>query len=86
MTNIFHPNKIMPWILASRPKTLSAAFTPIFVATAVAISVLRSTEFKVTWTYSLFALLASIFIQIWTKKSYAKRTSKFKTSYAWWVY
>lgn len=59
-------NKIIPWILASRPKTLSAAFTPIFVATAVAYSVLRPTENKVTWAYSIFALLASIFIQIGT--------------------
>jgi 1,4-dihydroxy-2-naphthoate polyprenyltransferase len=59
-------NKMMPWILASRPKTLAAAFTPIFVATAVAISELRPSGETVTWSYSLFALFAAIFIQIGT--------------------
>jgi 1,4-dihydroxy-2-naphthoate polyprenyltransferase len=59
-------NKIKPWILASRPKTLAAAFTPIFVATALAISVLRPSGEKVTWFYSLFALFSSVFIQIGT--------------------
>lgn len=58
--------KVMPWILATRPKTLAAAFTPIFVATAVSISILRPSGEKVTWVYSLCALLTSIFIQIGT--------------------
>ncbi len=58
--------KIMPWILASRPKTLTAGSTPIFVATTIAISILRSSGEKVTWSFSLFALIASIFIQIGT--------------------
>ena len=59
-------NKVMPWVLASRPKTLAAAFTPIFVATAVAISMLRPTGEKVIWAFSLYALIAAIFIQIGT--------------------
>ncbi len=58
--------KIMPWILASRPKTLTAGSTPIFVATTIAIAILRNSGEKVTWSYSIFALIASIFIQIGT--------------------
>lgn len=59
-------NKIVPWILASRPKTLSAAFTPIFVATAIAVAQLRPSGEKVTWAFSLLAFFVSIFIQIGT--------------------
>lgn len=58
--------QIMPWILAIRPKTLSAAFSPIFVATAISASVLHSSGNKVVWLYSLCALLAAVFIQIGT--------------------
>ncbi|WP_233231243.1 1,4-dihydroxy-2-naphthoate polyprenyltransferase [Silvanigrella aquatica] len=59
-------NKIIPWFLASRPKTLTAAFTPIFVGTAVAMVALKPSGEKVNWNLSLLALLASIFIQIGT--------------------
>ena len=65
-TSLKNRNKIFSWVLASRPKTLSAAFTPIFVATTLAISELRPTEYKVTWIFSAFALFAAIFIQIGT--------------------
>jgi 1,4-dihydroxy-2-naphthoate octaprenyltransferase len=65
ITNL-NNNKILPWILAARPKTLAAAFTPIFVATALSIAVLRDFGGKISWTFSISAFFASIFIQIGT--------------------
>lgn len=59
-------NKILPWILASRPKTLTAAFVPVFVATAIAFETMRLSNSKVTWFYSFIAVLSAVFIQIGT--------------------
>jgi 1,4-dihydroxy-2-naphthoate octaprenyltransferase len=65
ITNL-NNNKILPWILATRPKTLTAAFTPIFVATALSFAMLREFGGKISWTFSISAFFASIFIQIGT--------------------
>jgi len=46
------------WILATRPKTLTAAFVPIMVGTLLAP--------VVNWSIAIFALLAAFFIQIAT--------------------
>lgn len=54
-------NQLSPWILASRPKTLSAAIAPVIVGTAVAIS---ERSFHAGAAFA--ALLAAIFIQIGT--------------------
>jgi 1,4-dihydroxy-2-naphthoate octaprenyltransferase len=51
-----------PWILALRPKTLTAAFVPILVATAL----VHASGIPVKWWVSGFALSASFFIQIAT--------------------
>ncbi|NGX42605.1 MAG: 1,4-dihydroxy-2-naphthoate octaprenyltransferase [Chlamydiae bacterium] len=50
------------WLLAARPKTLTAALVPIVVATLLA----RADTGIVTWKISIYALLASFFIQIGT--------------------
>ncbi len=49
-----------PWLLAARPKTLAAAVTPVLVGTALAFQV------TMHWPPFVFALLASVFIQIGT--------------------
>lgn len=51
-----------PWIMALRPKTLTAAIVPILVAT----SLVFATRQTVLWWVSICALLSSIFIQIGT--------------------
>lgn len=53
---------IIPWLMASRPKTLTAAFVPVFVGTMLA----RNDGATINWEISLYALLASIFVQIGT--------------------
>src|SRR5688572_14703541 len=50
------------WILATRPKTLTAAIVPIAVGTALA----KAIHGKVQIELSLFAFLSSLFIQIGT--------------------
>ncbi|CAN5529794.1 1,4-dihydroxy-2-naphthoate polyprenyltransferase [soil metagenome] len=50
------------WILALRPKTLTAALVPIVVATAL----VKADGFVVQWWISITALFASFFIQIAT--------------------
>lgn len=50
------------WLLASRPKTLTAAFVPIFLATMLAIN----NGVNVHWELSFYALLAAIFVQLGT--------------------
>lgn len=50
------------WVLAARPKTLTAALVPILVASSLA-----QVQFQQSlWWISILALLASIFIQIGT--------------------
>lgn len=51
-----------PWLLATRPKTLTAAFVPVLVGTALAFSERGS----VSWGISVIALLSAVFIQIGT--------------------
>ncbi|MEY4616773.1 MAG: hypothetical protein RJB66_1733 [Pseudomonadota bacterium] len=50
------------WLLAFRPKTLTAAVVPIFVGTTLVVAL----GYPLKWWISLFALLASLFIQIGT--------------------
>src|SRR5204863_6563977 len=49
---------VKAWILAARPKTLSASIVPVLVGTALA--------HHVHWPTFLFALVGAIFIQIGT--------------------
>ncbi|HVS31061.1 MAG TPA: 1,4-dihydroxy-2-naphthoate polyprenyltransferase [Thermoanaerobaculia bacterium] len=53
---------IRAWLLASRPKTLAAAVSPVMIGTAL---VLRD-ELPVDWRLAACALLGAIFIQIGT--------------------
>ncbi len=53
---------LTPWVLASRPKTLSAAFVPVFIATMLA----KNDTGTFDWEISLYALLAAIFVQMGT--------------------
>ncbi|MGQ9644212.1 MAG: 1,4-dihydroxy-2-naphthoate polyprenyltransferase [Ignavibacterium sp.] len=54
-------NKIQLWILASRPKTLPAAFVPVLVGSSLAYN-----QGKFYPLYSLIALICSLLIQIGT--------------------
>ena len=51
-----------PWLLALRPKTLSAAFVPIVVATAL----VRAEGYEIQWWISLTAMATAFLIQIAT--------------------
>ncbi len=53
---------IQPWILAARPKTLTAAFVPVYIATMLA----WDNGAVINWSLSVYALLAAIFVQIGT--------------------
>ena len=55
-------NNWLSWLLASRPKTLTAAFVPICVATLLA----KAQAGAVNWEISLYALLVAVFLQIGT--------------------
>src|SRR5689334_13799020 len=50
------------WLMASRPKTLTAALIPIIVGTALAYAF----HGAIRWDLSLLALLSALFIQIGT--------------------
>lgn len=50
------------WILAARPKTLSASLAPILVGTSLSMTLVSSID----WSLPFFALIASLFIQIAT--------------------
>lgn len=54
-------NKLNSWLIASRPRTLLAAFVPVMVGSAVAFN-----EGKLTIIFSLAALMCSILIQVAT--------------------
>lgn len=51
------------WLLAARPKTLSAAVAPVIVGTALAA---RDRHGEVAWLYAVLALLGGLLIQIAT--------------------
>lgn len=51
-----------PWLLALRPKTLTAAIVPVMVATAL----VKADGIEVLWWVSICAVLSAIFIQIGT--------------------
>jgi 1,4-dihydroxy-2-naphthoate octaprenyltransferase len=53
---------LRPWLLALRPKTLTAAVIPVLVATGLA-EALRG---QVLWWVTLFAILSALMIQIAT--------------------
>src|SRR3954469_7533087 len=50
------------WLLALRPKTLTAAWVPVMVATAL----VAAEGFQIHWWISICALLSALFIQIGT--------------------
>lgn len=50
------------WLMAARPKTLTAAFAPVLVATALA----KGQGFAVDWLLSIYALASSLCIQVAT--------------------
>ena len=54
--------QITPWVLASRPKTLTAGFIPVLAATALALA----DRGNVDWLLVICALFTSFFIQIGT--------------------
>ena len=54
-------SRLVPWLLAARPKTLSAAAVPVLAGTA-----LVPHGQPIRWDLFLFALLGSFFIQIGT--------------------
>ena len=54
------PVSIGTWLEAARPKTLTAALSPILVGTALA----RAVGFAPKWQLSVLALLSTLFIQI----------------------
>lgn len=53
---------VRPWLMALRPKTLTAAVVPVLVATAL----VQAEGYSVLWWVSICALLSSICIQIGT--------------------
>lgn len=53
---------IKAWLLAARPKTLSASIAPVLVGTGLAFQV----KHRVPWIYAVFALFSALFIQIAT--------------------
>lgn len=59
MTKIF---QFKPWLLAVRPKTLTASLIPVLVATMLALA----ERGYINWTLSICALLTAFFIQVGT--------------------
>lgn len=51
-----------PWIIATRPKTLSAAVVPVLIGTGLAIR----DGHRIHWLYFACALVGAVFIQIAT--------------------
>jgi 1,4-dihydroxy-2-naphthoate polyprenyltransferase len=54
--------RLMPWLMALRPKTLSAAIVPVLVGTAL----VRYEGGEIIWWVSICALLSALLIQIGT--------------------
>lgn len=54
--------KTSPWVLAARPKTLSAAVAPVIVGTALALR----DRGEILWLYAALALAGAVLIQIAT--------------------
>lgn len=59
---VIKKNSIKGWLLAARPKTLVTAVAPIVAATGLAYF----NHYPIRWDLSVFALIASLFIQIAT--------------------
>ena len=57
-----NPFQLKLWLLAARPKTLTASFVPVLVATMLALA----DKGYINWILSLCALLTAFFIQIGT--------------------
>ena len=57
---------VYPWLLAARPKTLSAAVTPILISTILSYHYSLNGNYKNIIFLSLLALFSAIFIQIGT--------------------
>jgi len=53
---------IRAWVLAARPKTLSAAIVPVMMAAALAVR----ERAEMPWRYAVLALIGAVFIQIAT--------------------
>jgi 1,4-dihydroxy-2-naphthoate octaprenyltransferase len=62
MTKPRNANKALPWLMALRPKTLTAALVPVMVATALA----AAEGFEIKWWVSVCAVLSALFIQFGT--------------------
>lgn len=58
----FKVSKLTAWILASRSKTLTAAFVPVLTGTMLA----KQNHIDIDWVIALCALLAAFLIQIGT--------------------
>ena len=56
------PSRAKAWLLASRPKTLSAAIAPVLVGSALAYR----RDHDLPWRYAICALLGAVLIQIAT--------------------
>ena len=57
----YQPTPLKKWLLAARPKTLTVAFGPVLVGSALAA---RAGSYR--WSILIFALLASLAIQVGT--------------------
>src|SRR5271154_1412023 len=57
-----NPLQIKPWVIAARPKTLTAGLIPVLAATTLAFV----DKGSVNWLLVLCALFTSFFIQIGT--------------------
>jgi 1,4-dihydroxy-2-naphthoate octaprenyltransferase len=55
-------SSLKSWLLATRPKTLAAAVSPILVGTAIPVAAHQAWN----WLFTVYALLASLFIQVGT--------------------
>ena len=53
-------NKIKPWILAARPKTLFAALAPIIIGLSISFSIFE----EINYIVAIFTIITSILIQI----------------------